>query len=347
MSSPNLYRATLREAIPLIIDILEAGLVPNIIGSPAIGKSSIVKAVFKHFNLKLIDIRLSTCAPEDMSGLPFFSEGIAKFMPFDTFPLQGMEVPAGYQGWGIFYDEFNSGSKLVQAASYKVILDRMVAQSYLHERCVQVCAGNLMTDRAITNSLSTAMQSRLVHIEVYPDCDQFIEDVCLKYDWDERIIAYLNYDTNAFYDFKPDHQDKTFASPRTWEFMNKMITGKLVEDKKTIMYAGAIGTAYAPKFVQFCNVYKTLATIKDVLADPEGINVHTMGVDSRWALVSHLLKKIDKDNFEDVTKFINRLDLSFKILFYRGANAQHSSWVRQHPAYIKAVVALGKYIRED
>ena len=60
-----------------IIRCIKAGLVPFIQSSPGLGKSSIVKEIAKEFNLKLIDHRLSTSAPEDMSGLPHFENGQA------------------------------------------------------------------------------------------------------------------------------------------------------------------------------------------------------------------------------------------------------------------------------
>ena len=67
-----------------------------------------VKSIADEYGMELLDIRLSTCAPEDLTGLPMFENGVAKFQPFDMFPLQSTPVPEGKNGWIIFLDEFNS-----------------------------------------------------------------------------------------------------------------------------------------------------------------------------------------------------------------------------------------------
>ena len=100
-----------------IIRCIKVGLVPFIQSSPGIGKSSIVKQIAKEFNLKLIDHRLSTSSPEDLLGLPHFEEGKAVFSPFrDIFPLEDSSIPEGKDGFLLFFDEFNSAPRSIQAA---------------------------------------------------------------------------------------------------------------------------------------------------------------------------------------------------------------------------------------
>lgn len=350
--APNIYRCSPRQVSEFTQDCLMARVVPFIQSSPGMGKSSIVRQIAKLFNLKLIDLRLSTCAPEDMSGLPeFFTDEFgqrrARFVPFDMFPLEFNELPKDedgneMEGWLIFYDEMNSGTKMVQAASYKVILDRMIAQSKLHERVVQVAAGNLSTDRAIVNSLSTAMQSRLVHLEMELNHRQWLEDVAYKEDYDERIIAYLNYDTGKLMDFRPDHNEKTFCCPRTWEFMNRLIKDKEVLARKTPLYAGTITSGVAAEFVQFCSIYKNMITAEQVMADPENAQIPP-DAQRRWAIVTNMLGKLNDKNFDLLAKYVNRLDLGFQIMFFRGVMARHPK-LRTHPAMVSATSSMSQHL---
>ncbi|MFR7882339.1 MAG: hypothetical protein ACLU5J_13335 [Christensenellales bacterium] len=90
-------------------------------------KSSVDKQIAKEYNLKLIDLRLS-CDPTDLTGLPHFEGRKATFSPFDIFPTEYAPIPENKEGWLLFLDEFNSANKAVQAASYKLILDRMVGK---------------------------------------------------------------------------------------------------------------------------------------------------------------------------------------------------------------------------
>lgn len=348
--SYDLYNCTPRTAREFVIDVLEARRVPNLISSPGIGKSSIMRSIAQEFGLFLIDWRVSTAAPEDFTGLPEFytnEDGIrsARFSPFtEVLPVKGMTVPKGYEGFFLFLDEFNSGTKMVQAAAYKTILDHQTGVHELHPQLLKACAGNLMTDRAITEELSTAMQSRLVHIQMIHDHTEFMEDVALPNKWDERIIGYLNFQKDHLMDFKPDHTDKTFCCPRTWEFMNDMIQGKEVPARKTALYAGTITSGVAAEFVAYCAIYKELITIREILADPENAAV-PMGHDKQraWAIVTHLMSRVDEKNFKDVATYINRFDLTFRILFFRGMIAQQPK-LRSHPAFIKAVIELDEYL---
>lgn len=360
--SSNLYRATPRLAKEYALDCLWAGLVPFLQSSPGLGKSSIMKAIARELNLKLIDHRLSTSAPEDLSGLPRFDDdGYAYFAPFaGIFPVVGTKLPIKtpvkydehgkvlkpaeyYDGWLVFLDEFNSATKLVQAAAYKLILDKQVGQFDLHENCLLACAGNLSTDRALVNPLGTAMQSRVIHIEMVESFDEWLMDVALPQKYDSRVIAYLSQYPSKLMDFRPDHQEKTFCCPRTWEFVERLIRGKEVEKRKTGLYAGTITSGVAADFVEFTAVYATMPKVKDILDDPEGYMV-PRDLSTKWATCASLLEHVDEDNLTKLAVYINRFDLTFRVLFFRSVMVNHKT-LRHHPAFAKAMLELANYLR--
>ncbi|MER9436735.1 hypothetical protein NKJ04_17730 [Mesorhizobium sp. M0618] len=318
---------------------------PFIKSSPAMGKSAIVASVADEYGLALIDHRLSTSAPEDLSGLPHFENGIAKFAPFDTFPTEDTPLPEGKQGWLLFLDEFNSASKAVQAAAYKLVLDRMVGLKKLHPRVVIVCAGNLSTDRAIVNPIGTAMQSRLVHLKMVLDHDEFMEDVAFKYGWDGRIIAFLNYKKSALHDFRPDHNDETFCSPRTWEFMNDLIRGEEVREEDAALYAGTITSGTAVEFITFTKVFNDLPKIGVILSDPLGAQLPADSA-TRYATVTHLIEHANDDDFNPIAEYMNRLPSEYRVLFYRGLIIQKPE-LKKHQAFRKAMVELSRYLHDD
>lgn len=65
--SDGIYTVTPRKARELIVDIMSAGLVPYIHGSPGSGKSAIMRSIADEYNLQLIDHRLSTSEPTDLN----------------------------------------------------------------------------------------------------------------------------------------------------------------------------------------------------------------------------------------------------------------------------------------
>ena len=337
-------QCTPRETRRAVIDCLRADLVPFVESSPGCGKSAIMRSISDDFGLQMIDHRLSTSAPEDLSGLPRFDEdGKARFSPFaDLFPLESQEVPDEKDGWLLFLDEANSASKAVQAASYKLVLDRAVGQHKLHNRCKIAMAGNLATDRAIVNPLSTAMQSRVVHIEMKIDFNEWLEDVAINEGYDSRIIAYLSYRQGHLFDFKPDHNDKTFACPRTWEFMNRLVKGNSTDNDRIKLFAGTISGYIATEFVQFCKVYHNMVRIEQILEDPYGCPV-PQDVSTKWAVITHMTENLNNETIEKISTYADRFDMAMRVLYYRMMMLRHPEW-RTHPVFQKAVQTVTAYL---
>lgn len=340
----TIYRCTPRQIRQFMIECFEAGLVPMITSSPGSGKSAITHSINNDLNLQLIDHRLTTSDPTDMSGLPNFDkDGFAYFAPFrELFPLEGTSLPKGKDGWLIFFDEFNSADKRVQAACYKILLDRRVGQHKLHERVVIACAGNLMTDRAIVNPLSTALESRTVQLEMEVSFDQWLEDVALKYNYDTRIIAFLSHYQSLLMDFKSTKKEKSFCCPRTWEFMNRLIEGREVTQTRLPLYAGTITPGVAANFVEHCAIYKDLISVKQILNDPAKCHIPQENA-LKWGTVAHMTEFVNEETFDGLAEYANRFSLDYRILFYRSVMVRHSD-LRHHPAFGKAAVELSRYL---
>lgn len=358
------YDITPRQATEFVSDCVEADVIPFLKGSPGTGKSSIMRGVASKFMLSLIDQRISTSQPEDFSGLPEFrtlADGSrrATFAPFDgIFPLEDTPVPEGYDGWMLFMDEFNSGREDVLAASYKALLDRMTGNYHFNKRLRITAAGNHEDDGAIVNQIGTALKSRVVTLNMKVNTPEWIEDVAIPQNYDPRIIAYLMQFPDDIDTFDPKSQDDSFNSPRTWEFMNRLITGKTFKldkvikhgiqsevyemEKKMPLYVGTMTPEKAVAFVSFTKVFSEIPTLAEVMNNPEGCRI-PLDPSSCWATICSLMQTIDKDNIEKLSIYIERFDMTNKILFYKSMMTRNQS-LRTHPAFIKAMAALNKYI---
>lgn len=316
-------KVSLHEAIDLVEIAISAKLVCFIHGSPAIGKSSIVHQIANKHKLKVIDLRLSQCDPVDLSGFPFIVDGKASYVPMDTFPLDTQPVPEGFNGWMLFLDEMNAAPRSVQASSYKLVLDRMVGQHRLHDRVAIVCAGNLDTEGAITEEMSTALQSRLCHIEVYADLQEFIQ-YAMENNFDYRITSYLEFKPTSLYSFKPDHSDKTYASPRTWEFCNKIM--KKTNDYKKLLplLSGVLSEGIAREFIAFIKHEDKLAKVSDIVANPKGIKIPEEP-SVLYALTGALSHHINEETCKELSLFIDRLPTEFQIITFRGIALKHKT----------------------
>lgn len=325
---------------------MKAFLVPSIFGSPGIGKSEIIKQIAEEYGLFLIDLRLSTMEPTDLTGLPYINNGRAEFNPYSFFPIEGTPIPQGYQGFLLFLDEFNSASRAVQAAAYRIILDREVGQHKLHERCFVVAAGNKMSDNAIVNRLSTAMLSRVVHFNMEVNFEDWRDNYAIPNKIDERVLAYLSMYPNKLHEFDPEREDQTYASPRTWTFVSKLIkanNGKVDNDSIPLL-GGAVTVEHASAFVRFCKVYDKLVSIDKIIKNPN-ITPPT-DVATLWANIIHLVYRTDETNFKAVCKFVEKCPATLRVVFFSSV-LKIAPQLALDPDFIYASQTMGEYFCGD
>jgi hypothetical protein len=296
--------------------VLVAGLTPMIVGSPGIGKSDITKSLAKMHNLKLIDMRLAQSDPTDLNGFPTLQQDGTRmdYAPPMTFPLAELdEVPTGFDGWLLFLDEINAAPPSIQAAAYKLILDRQIGKHDLHKNVAIVCAGNKSTDKAIVNRLSTAMQSRMIHLNLMVDSGSWLE-WANTHGIDHRIISFIKYRPELLHKFNPNHADDTFASPRTWEFLSKIIAGKekFTRTDHAVM-VGTVGEGPATEFRAYCSVYKDLPTIEEMLESPKLVNI-PKEPGHQYAMTTLISHNANDHTIQPLMIIIKKLPVEFQVV---------------------------------
>lgn len=313
-----------------IIDVIQAGLVPMVTSIPGCGKSDITKSIAKQFELELIDLRLSQCDPTDLLGFPTHNGSRMGYVPPEHFPLEGLDsLPLKKNGWLLFLDEFNSASLSTQAAAYRLVLDRQVGKYNLHKNVAIVCAGNRETDNAIVNRMSTAMQSRLVHLELDIDVTAWLAWAA-ENQLDYRVISYIESRPDHLSQFDPNHNDKTFANPRTWSFASKLIKDKVTSPRMLNMLIGTISAGIAHEFNAHLSYCNDLPTIADITANPNTIAVPNDP--SLLYATSHMVATyINEKNAEKLMDYIKRLPLEFGTTAIRSALKRNKELLKLPP----------------
>lgn len=345
---PPILEVNLMQAKPLIIDCLRARITPQLVSSPGVGKSAVLKQIAEELNLCVIDIRLTEYDPTELNGYPFIlnpnappEKVKAGHVPMNTFPTEFDELPINpktgkkYAGWLIILDEFPSAALSVQAAAYKITLDRMVGSHRLHKRAMVVTAGNKATDKAIVNRLSTAQQSRLATL-VIKVCQKTWLVWAEKDNVDYRVRSYIRWKPEEIHKFDPNHADLTFPCPRTWHFVSRLaIANKWnsIKYEKLPLLAGVVGHGSAQMFYSFCEIFNDLPKINDILKDPEGVTLaREISVQHAAAgLVGH---HINKDNADTLIKFLFRLPADLQTITLRNSIARDDK-LRQSSAILK------------
>ena len=308
------------EATEQIEICIKSGLVPFLKGSPGIGKSAIIQAIAKKYNLKLIDVRLAQCDPTDLLGFPHIDEAANKatYVPMDMFPVEGDELPEGYDGWFIFMDEMNSADRSVQKAAYKLLLDKMVGNVKLHKKVCMAAAGNLDTDNAIVEELSTALQSRVVHFELVSHAPSWLA-------WaetariDHRVQAFIRQFPGKLNTFNPEKStvEPTYACERTWDFASRICKHVEPNDHAALpVLSGTISQGIAREFRTYCEIYADLPTPEQIQRDPQGVVMPTEP-GTLHALSGSCAELATEDNLPKMMQFVNRMPMEFQAITLR------------------------------
>lgn len=220
-----------------------------------------------------------------------------------------------YAGWLLFLDEFSSAPPSVQAAAYRLVLDREVGKHKLSEHVQIVAAGNRVEDNAIANNIGTAMLSRIIHIVMQSDHEVWLE-------WarsagiSHKIRDYIKWKGDeALNNFNPEQTEETFGCERTWEFAHKLMVtwNDVIPSDKLQLLQGTIGSGLAQEFYNFLKVYKEIPDYATIVANPTGTKV-PVEPDRRYAVTGVIAKHIEAASATDAMTYIGRLPLEFQVI---------------------------------
>lgn len=314
------------------IELLTQQKVPTFLwGAPGIGKSSIVKEIAQKQNIGFIDLRLALMDPTDLKGIPFYDKEShsALWAPPAFLPREGEGI--------LFLDELNSAPPSVQASAYQLILDRRVGEYILPDGWAIVAAGNREGDRGVTYRMPAPLANRFVHFEMEVSVEDWRKWAYMK-EVDSKIIAYISYKNEHLFTFDAKSESKSFATPRSWEYVNSILKSGLDETLLLNALSGAIGKDVAVNFLGFCKVMHKMPNIDAILNGSEF--AYSDEVDVLYALSSALVSGVLKERsfLDNVLQYTLELKGEFAVMIVQdlqrnGLNMEHSlvykEWVKK------------------
>ncbi len=321
------------DLIDTITSLVEQKVPTFLWGAPGIGKSSIVRQIADDKGVGFIDLRLALMDPTDLKGIPFYDKEshTALWAPPAFLPKEGEGI--------LFLDELNAAPPSVQASAYQLILDRKVGEYELPDGWAIVAAGNREGDRGVTYRMPSPLANRFVHFEMEVN----VEDWRL---WaysrglDERVISYISYRSEHLFTFDAKSDVKSFATPRSWEYVNSILLSSLTKELLLDTVSGAIGKDVAVSFLSFCKVMNRLPDIENILACGSG--EYSDEVDVLYALstglVSAYLKENSDENLDNLLSYTLGLKSEFAVMIVQdlqrnGVSMEHSEvfkeWVKK------------------
>lgn len=321
------------ELTSIISSLIEQKVPTFLWGAPGIGKSSIIKEISHAKNIGFIDLRLSLMDPTDLKGIPFYDKEshTALWAPPAFLPSEGEGI--------LFLDELNSAPPSVQSSAYQLVLDRQVGEYKLPDGWAIVAAGNREGDRGVTYRMPSPLANRFVHFEMEVDVEDWRE-WAFSHAIDPRIIAYITYKKEHLFTFDAKSDAKSFATPRSWEFVNNILKGAISPSLLLGTLSGAVGKDVAVSFLSFIKVMERLPDIERILTS--GAGEYSDEVDVLYALASGIVSRYYADpseqHLENIITYTLGLKSEFAVMIIQdlqrsGVSMEHlkpfAKWVQQ------------------
>ena len=306
--------------------LIESQIPTFIWGAPGVGKSSIVKQIAQELDVEFIDLRLSLLDPTDLKGIPFFDKHTHRAVWASPSFLPHDEDTSGI----LFLDELNAAPPSVQASAYQLILDRKIGEYTLPKNWAIVAAGNRENDRGVTFRMPSPLANRFVHLDFDVDVEDW-KNWAYKADIHSAVISFISFENSQLFMFQADAMQKSFATPRSWEYVSNILNSSAGEELLLDLISGAVGEESAIKFLSFKKVFSELPLIKDILDGNE--TFYPTSPQALHALISSIIANVKSDEeLENVLKYALELKSEFSVLLVQdlgqnGANLERlKSW---------------------
>lgn len=252
----------------LFEDPNQASLIPPILihGSPGCGKSSVVRDICAERGIDFVDVRLAQMEPCDIRGLPVPDKENKTMEWFVNGSWPRDTTKKGI----IFLDEITAADRSIQVAAYELVLDRRLGKLYtVPPGYLVVAAGNNTTDRAVACSMSSALASRFLHVELQEDLDSWT-----KWAWaheiEPSVIGFLQYRPGLLFSMDGQNLERGWPCPRSWERVSKSV--QMLRSNETLlrkMVYGLVGNAAGVEFMAFHKLNADLGNVLKSMLDPK------------------------------------------------------------------------------
>ena len=290
-------------------------IVPFILGAPGGGKSACARDIMAELGLDtVVEFTASLRDPVDVLGVPDNTGEYTRWVPPEEFyNLRSGRV-------GLILEELSDAPVPMQNALCGVIYDRRAGNLMLsngqteNDQLFIIATGNRTEDKSGANRITSKLANRTRRFDFVENIDDWTE-WALNNDVNPVLIQFLRFRPGLLSEFDPNR----FANPtpRAWERVN-YIPDSLPSELFFDNVAGEVGEGAAAEFTGFRKIYMSLPDVDSILIDPERADVPQEPA-TLYALTGALARKATKDNFDRVTKYLNRLSPEFNVMTIKDA----------------------------
>lgn len=284
-------------------------------GAPGIGKSDIVREIARDLKWTLIEFRANLREPVDCRGIPVadLKTGVTKWLVPDELPRADRDGENGI----LFLDELNTASPQMQAALFQLVLERKLGDYVLPDGWTIIAAGNRVSDRAAAQKMPTALRNRFAHFYITPDVNAWT-DWAITNDVAVEMIAFVRF-RPALIHKMPQGDENAFPTPRSLTKAAEYVDAP--KDVRRDLIAAEVGDDCASEIDGFIDMYHSIGTLDDIIADPDNARIPTEG-SQRYAVFTGLASKATRANFNKIMRYAERLDSEGQTLLIHDATTR-------------------------
>jgi MoxR-like ATPase len=283
--------------------------------------------------------------PTDYSGIPFPDQATRTaifYRPsFFDHATQAAESHPDLPH-AIFWDEFNRAPAAVQNVALNIILENQTGEHVLPSNVCHILAVNDAQDSAGTTQMSEAARNRVIHLYGRTDYASWNEWATATLAADRKpaeqaafqfhcntddvtgrvrheLIAYMQDNPDALHQF--DRHADAFPTPRSWEFVSRIIDATLPPNVERALICGAVGVPHGTQFYAYLGMVRQLAgkfSFARALANPTGEPIPSE-VSARYAIANAFAQRLEPANVQAAMQYVNRLPGEYQAFVVLGA----------------------------
>ncbi len=192
-------------------------------GEPGVGKTSIARAVAKHFNYHYVEILANQRNPDDVAGvqMPNVETQTTDWYRPSWLPKTGPVIVDGhkYDGTLLFFDELAAADDRVRKPLFSTFLEYRLNGESLPENTIVMGAGNSAETGTMVFEFDNATRARFITLSIIADFTSWMTDYATAQNISPTIVALLKANIGIFCETKAalEKRRDLYGNPRNWE----------------------------------------------------------------------------------------------------------------------------------
>lgn len=283
-------------------------------GPPGIGKTDLCIQVAQGLPGAGFMVKLAaTMDPTDLVGIPFPDKNghTTDFLPpKDLFFLT--EKCDDKRPMVVCFDDITTANPQVFAALFRLFQHREVAGLKVRDNVRLLATGNRVEDNAAANDMPTALNNRFFHVDLTVSAEEWV-NWAVQNNLPPSIVGYIKHRPDQLHVFKPDSQERAFATPRSVVLAARMEEAVGQSSKLwALAIAGAVGDGWSAGYRAYIKSTSHLVRPEEIMKDPDKCRVPDKEkIDVTHAtiqtLVHYVKNHANVDNCISSFKYLQRL----------------------------------------